>query len=86
MDRLRVHGSQAGGTQPSTSAFQVGGQPVALTLSQARSVYDRIGRMQDWQGFYEDATTERLVAGRPSPGARQFSSSVAALVDSLRTY
>ncbi|OBH99024.1 methyltransferase [Mycobacterium sp. E2733] len=35
---------------------------MALTLDQARSVYDRIGRMQDWQGFYEDATTERLVA------------------------
>ncbi|WP_231983567.1 class I SAM-dependent methyltransferase [Mycobacterium sp. E2733] len=31
-------------------------------MDQARSVYDRIGRMQDWQGFYEDATTERLVA------------------------
>ncbi|OBB94140.1 class I SAM-dependent methyltransferase [Mycobacterium sp. 852002-30065_SCH5024008] len=35
---------------------------MALTLDQARWVYDRIGRMQDWQGFYEDATTERLVA------------------------
>lgn len=35
---------------------------MALTLNQARSVYNRIGRMQDWQGFYEDATTERLVA------------------------
>jgi ubiquinone/menaquinone biosynthesis C-methylase UbiE len=36
--------------------------PVALTLKQARSVYDRIGRVQDWQAFYEDATTDRLVA------------------------
>ena len=36
--------------------------PVALSLNQARSVYDRIGRVQDWQAFYEDATTERLVA------------------------
>jgi len=35
---------------------------VALSLDQARSVYDRIGRVQDWQAFYEDATTERLVA------------------------
>jgi ubiquinone/menaquinone biosynthesis C-methylase UbiE len=35
---------------------------VALTLKQARWVYDRIGRVQDWQAFYEDATTDRLVA------------------------
>ena len=35
---------------------------MALSLDQARSVYDRIGRVQDWQAFYEDATTERLVA------------------------
>jgi len=35
---------------------------MALTLNQARSVYDRIGRIQDWQAFYEDATTDRLVA------------------------
>jgi ubiquinone/menaquinone biosynthesis C-methylase UbiE len=35
---------------------------VALTLNQARSVYDRIGRVQDWQAFYEDATINRLVA------------------------
>ena len=35
---------------------------MALTLKQARSVYDRIGRVQDWQAFYEDATTDRLVA------------------------
>ena len=34
---------------------------MALTLHQARSVYDRIGRIQDWQAFYEDASTERLV-------------------------
>jgi SAM-dependent methyltransferase len=34
---------------------------VALTLDQARSVYDRIGRIQDWQAFYEDATINRLV-------------------------
>jgi ubiquinone/menaquinone biosynthesis C-methylase UbiE len=35
---------------------------VALSLDQARSVYDRIGRAQDWQAFYEDATTTQLVA------------------------
>lgn len=34
---------------------------MALTPSQARGVYDRIGRLQDWQAFYEDATTDRLV-------------------------
>ncbi|OCB61056.1 methyltransferase [Mycobacterium malmoense] len=43
---------------------------MALTLSQARSVYDRIGRMQDWQGFYEDATTERLMAGAALAGGQ----------------
>ena len=35
---------------------------MALTLNQARSVYDRIGRVQDWQAFYEDTTINRLVA------------------------
>ena len=35
---------------------------MALTLEQARSVYDRIGRVQDWQAFYEDAATDELVA------------------------
>jgi ubiquinone/menaquinone biosynthesis C-methylase UbiE len=35
---------------------------VALTLDQARRVYDRIGRVQEWQAFYEDATIDRLVA------------------------
>ncbi|MGD1169880.1 class I SAM-dependent methyltransferase [Mycobacterium seoulense] len=35
---------------------------MALTLNQARSVYDRIGHLQDWQAFYEDAATDRLVA------------------------
>lgn len=34
---------------------------MALTLKQARSVYNRIGRFQDWQAFYEDATTDRLL-------------------------
>ncbi len=35
---------------------------MALSLDQARWVYDRIGRVQDWQAFYEDAATSRLVA------------------------
>jgi SAM-dependent methyltransferase len=34
----------------------------ALTPEQARRVYDRIGRGQDWQRFYEDAATAELVA------------------------
>ena len=33
-----------------------------LTPGQARTVYDRIGRAQDWQRFYEDAATTELVA------------------------
>ena len=41
---------------------------MALTLNQARSVYDRIGRIQDWQAFYEDATTDRLVANAALAG------------------
>jgi ubiquinone/menaquinone biosynthesis C-methylase UbiE len=34
----------------------------ALTPDQARRVYDRIARAQDWQRFYEDAATAELVA------------------------
>ncbi len=34
---------------------------MALTPNQARRVYDRIGRVQDWQAFYEDTTINRLV-------------------------
>jgi hypothetical protein len=34
----------------------------ALTSEQARQVYDRIGRAQDWQRFYENAATADLVA------------------------
>jgi len=41
---------------------------VALTPKQARAVYDRIGRVQDWQAFYEDATTDRLVANADFAG------------------
>jgi ubiquinone/menaquinone biosynthesis C-methylase UbiE len=41
---------------------------MALTLNQARWVYDRIGRVQDWQAFYEDATINRLVANAALAG------------------
>ena len=41
---------------------------MALTLNQARRVYDRIGRVQDWQAFYEDATINRLVANADLAG------------------
>jgi ubiquinone/menaquinone biosynthesis C-methylase UbiE len=34
----------------------------ALAPEQARRVYDRIGRAQDWQRFYEDAATVELIA------------------------
>jgi ubiquinone/menaquinone biosynthesis C-methylase UbiE len=34
----------------------------ALTPEQARRVYDRIARAQDWQRFYEDAATAELTA------------------------
>ncbi len=36
--------------------------PPTLTPSQARSVYDRIGRKQDTQGFYEDPAVHDLLA------------------------
>ncbi|MDC8982347.1 class I SAM-dependent methyltransferase [Mycobacterium marinum] len=46
---------------------------MALSLSQARSVYDRIGRIQDWQAFYEDETLDRLVANAAlAPGQTIF--------------
>lgn len=35
---------------------------MALSPDQARRVYNQIGRIQDWQAFYEDAATNRLVA------------------------
>jgi ubiquinone/menaquinone biosynthesis C-methylase UbiE len=37
------------------------GRGSALTSDQARRVYDRIGRMQDWQRFYEDPATAELI-------------------------
>jgi ubiquinone/menaquinone biosynthesis C-methylase UbiE len=42
----------------------------ALTPEQARRVYDRIGRAQDWQRFYEDAATAQLVAHAGFDSAR----------------
>lgn len=43
---------------------------MALSLNQARSVYNRIGRIQDWQAFYEDEATNRLVANASLAGAQ----------------
>ncbi len=57
---------------------------MALTLNQARSVYDRIGRIQDWQAFYEDATINRLVAKAAFTGDHTIFESVAALAGWLR--
>jgi len=42
----------------------------ALTSEQARRVYDRIGRAQDWQRFYEGAATAELVAHAGFDSAR----------------
>jgi len=42
----------------------------ALTSEQARRVYDRIGRAQDWQRVYEDAATGDLVAHAGFDAAR----------------
>ena len=41
---------------------------MALTVQQARSAYNRIGRVQDWQAFYEDVATDRLVANAALAG------------------
>jgi SAM-dependent methyltransferase len=43
---------------------------LALTPEQARRVYDRIGRAQDWQRFYEDAATTELEAHAAFNAAR----------------
>jgi ubiquinone/menaquinone biosynthesis C-methylase UbiE len=40
----------------------VAGCGPALTPENARRVYDRVARAQDWQRFYEDAATSELVA------------------------
>lgn len=32
-----------------------------FTVEQARAFYDRFGRMQDWQSFYENPATQALV-------------------------
>lgn len=42
---------------------------LALTPEQARRVYDRIGRAQDWQRFYEDAATTALLEHAAFPAA-----------------
>jgi ubiquinone/menaquinone biosynthesis C-methylase UbiE len=40
------------------------GEPVKLRMlshQQAKAFYDRFGKKQDWQGFYEDVATEALI-------------------------
>ena len=44
---------------------------MALSPKQARLVYNRIGRLQDWQAFYEDAATNRLVANAALAGEQK---------------
>ncbi len=41
---------------------------MVLTPKQARAVYNRIGRLQDRQAFYEDSATDRLVANADLAG------------------
>lgn len=41
-----------------------------LSREQARRVYDRIGRAQDWQRFYEDPATSQLVVSSAFGSAR----------------
>jgi ubiquinone/menaquinone biosynthesis C-methylase UbiE len=48
----------------------VTGLGFTLTPGQARRVYDRIGRAQDWQRFYEDAATAELAAHADFGNAR----------------
>ncbi len=43
---------------------------MALSPDQARWVYNRIGRIQDWQAFYEDVATNRLVANAGLAGGQ----------------
>ena len=38
------------------------GKRGALTPQEARSVYNRIGRVQDWQRFYEGPAVKELIA------------------------
>lgn len=45
--------------------------PTTLTHEQARKVYDRIGKLQDTQAFYEDRTTDRLIANARLGDARR---------------
>jgi SAM-dependent methyltransferase len=40
----------------------MGSTPQPLTPDQARAVYNRIGRLQDWQSFYESKALDDLIA------------------------
>jgi hypothetical protein len=41
-----------------------------LSAAEARRTYDRIGKMQDTQAFYEDRATAELIANLDLPSAR----------------
>ena len=49
-----------------------------LAPDRVARTYDRIGRFQDWQSFYERPATERLIAHAAFEEANRSSSSVAA--------
>ncbi len=42
----------------------------ALTPQQARQLYDRVGRAQDWQAIYEDRAVRKLTANAEMSSAR----------------
>ena len=44
---------------------------MALDPEQVAHTYDRIGRLQDWQAFYEDPATERLITNAGFDDARR---------------
>jgi len=45
-----------------TARIHAGAGPVVLTRSQVKSFYDRFGRRQDSQSFYEDRAFDELIA------------------------
>lgn len=57
-----------------------------LSHAQARRFYDRMGRRQDWQGFYENAAKKRLAAQMAFSSARsvvEFGCGTAGFADTL---
>jgi len=41
--------------------LNAGGAPPMLSNQEARKFYNRFGKKQDWQSFYEDVATEALL-------------------------